>query len=138
MESLLREYPISSKEGLALMRLAEALLRVPDAETAIALTADQLGRADFDGAGDGAMARLSASAIALSKKFLPEDGQGSLMSKLGARTVVAATLRAVQLLGRQFVLADYRRGDGRSARCAKKSGQPARSAAGPPQGGTTP
>ena len=40
MESLLREYPISSAEGLALMRLAEALLRVPDAETAIALTAD--------------------------------------------------------------------------------------------------
>ena len=35
MESLLREYPISSAEGLALMRLAEALLRVPDAETAI-------------------------------------------------------------------------------------------------------
>ncbi|HJW12339.1 MAG TPA: bifunctional proline dehydrogenase/L-glutamate gamma-semialdehyde dehydrogenase, partial [Albitalea sp.] len=45
MESLLREYPISSAEGLALMRLAEALLRVPDAETAIALTADQLGKA---------------------------------------------------------------------------------------------
>ena len=36
MESLLKEYPISSAEGLALMRLAEALLRVPDAETAIA------------------------------------------------------------------------------------------------------
>src|SRR5207237_4437543 len=48
MESLLKEYPISSAEGLALMRLAEALLRVPDAETAIALTADQLGRADFE------------------------------------------------------------------------------------------
>ncbi|MDO8375507.1 MAG: proline dehydrogenase family protein, partial [Polaromonas sp.] len=104
MESLLKEYPISSAEGLALMRLAEALLRVPDAETAIALTADQLGRADFDGASDAMMARLSASAIAMSKKFLPEDGQSSIMSKLGARTVVAATLRAVQLLGRQFVL----------------------------------
>ncbi len=52
MESLLREYPISSAEGLALMRLAEALLRVPDAETAIALTADQLGRADFVNSGD--------------------------------------------------------------------------------------
>ena len=104
MESLLKEYPISSAEGLALMRLAEALLRVPDAETAIALTADQLGRADFDGASDAMMARLSASAIALSKKFLPEDGQSSIMSKLGARTVVAATLRAMQLLGRQFVL----------------------------------
>jgi RHH-type proline utilization regulon transcriptional repressor/proline dehydrogenase/delta 1-pyrroline-5-carboxylate dehydrogenase len=119
MESLLKEYPISSAEGLALMRLAEALLRVPDAETAIALTADQLGRADFDGAADStamatspsAMARLSSAAIALSKKFLPASavpGQAGeppgLMAKLGAKTVVAATLRAVQLLGRQFVL----------------------------------
>ncbi len=107
MESLLHEYPISSAEGLALMRLAEALLRVPDAETAIALTADQLGRADFDGAADSALSRLSSSAIALSKKFLPdskaEAGPG-LMARLGARTVVGATLRAVQLLGRQFVL----------------------------------
>ena len=112
MESLLKEYPISSAEGLALMRLAEALLRVPDAETAIALTADQLGRADFSGAADGALARLSNAAIALSKNFLPGDGAADaakaqtpgLWKRLGARTVVAATLRAVQLLGRQFVL----------------------------------
>ncbi|MGE0331724.1 MAG: L-glutamate gamma-semialdehyde dehydrogenase [Ramlibacter sp.] len=113
MESLLKEYPISSAEGLALMRLAEALLRVPDAETAIALTADQLGRADFDGAADSTatatspstLARLSSTAIALSKKLLPDAGhEPGLMAKLGARTVVAATLRAVQLLGRQFVL----------------------------------
>ncbi len=112
MESLLKEYPIASAEGLALMRLAEALLRVPDAETAIALTADQLGRADFEGAPESALARLSQAAIAMSKKFLPDpstgsgptDGAPGLFSRLGARTVVAATLRAVQLLGRQFVL----------------------------------
>jgi RHH-type transcriptional regulator, proline utilization regulon repressor / proline dehydrogenase / delta 1-pyrroline-5-carboxylate dehydrogenase len=112
MESLLKEYPISSAEGLALMRLAEALLRVPDAETAIALTADQLGRADFNGSADGALARLSSAAISMSKKFLPDSPAGSnsapqepgLFGRLGARTVVAATLRAVQLLGRQFVL----------------------------------
>jgi RHH-type transcriptional regulator, proline utilization regulon repressor / proline dehydrogenase / delta 1-pyrroline-5-carboxylate dehydrogenase len=113
MESLLKEYPISSAEGLALMRLAEALLRVPDAETAVALTADQLGRADFDGAQDSAttsaLARLSSAAIAMSKKFLPSSESGktespNLMTKLGAKTVVAATLRAVQLLGHQFVL----------------------------------
>ncbi len=104
MESLLKEYPIASAEGLALMRLAEALLRVPDAETAIALTADQLGRADFDGAPDSALARLSQAAIAMSKKLLPSDHEPGLLSRLGARTVVAATLRAVQLLGRQFVL----------------------------------
>jgi RHH-type proline utilization regulon transcriptional repressor/proline dehydrogenase/delta 1-pyrroline-5-carboxylate dehydrogenase len=105
MESLLQEYPIASSEGLALMRLAEALLRVPDAETAVALTADQLGRADFSQAGDTTLARLSSTAIALSKRFLPEgEAPAGLLARLGARTVVAATLRAVQLLGRQFVL----------------------------------
>lgn len=124
MESLLREYPIDSAEGLALMRLAEALLRVPDAPTAIALTADQLGRADFSGAHDSALSRLSASAIALSKKFLPPEENGAahppgLMTRLGARGVVAATLRAVQLLGRQFVLGQdigEAMGEARSAR----------------------
>ena len=112
MESLLREYPISSAEGLALMRLAEALLRVPDTATAVALTADQLGRADFDGESDGApggphrmLASLSASAIALSKKILPDaEHSGGLLQRLGAKTVVAATVRAIGLLGRQFVL----------------------------------
>ena len=118
MESLLREYPISSAEGLALMRLAEALLRVPDAETAIALTADQLGTADFQArgrAGSGIapsaggphklLANLSASAITLSKKFLPEnEAERGVFKRLGAQTVVAAAVRAIQLLGRQFVL----------------------------------
>ena len=108
MESLLREYPISSAEGLALMRLAEALLRVPDMDTAIALTADQLGRADFAQVGDQVLARLARAAIALSKHFLPDAEKSQagcgLMGRLGAQTVVAAALRAVQLLGRQFVL----------------------------------
>lgn len=107
MESLLKEYPISSAEGLALMRLAEALLRVPDVETAVALTADQLGRAEFDSAdgSGGLLAGLSATAIGLSKKFLPDaQEEPGLLKRLGARTVVAATVRAIQLLGRQFVL----------------------------------
>ncbi len=115
MESLLREYPLSSAEGLALMRLAEALLRIPDADTAIALTADQLSRADFAGAGDAAanarspssLSRLSSAAISMSKHFLPDassTAQPGLFAKLGAKTVVTATLRAVQLLGKQFVL----------------------------------
>ena len=110
MESLLREYPISSAEGLALMRLAEALLRVPDAETAIALTADQLGRGEFDASqSEGPhkmLAQLSASAISLSKRFLPEsENPPGLLHRLGSKTVVAATVRAIQLLGRQFVYA---------------------------------
>ncbi|MDE2095186.1 MAG: L-glutamate gamma-semialdehyde dehydrogenase, partial [Burkholderiales bacterium] len=123
------EYPISSAEGLALMRLAEALLRVPDVHTAIALTADQLGKADFDASkGHGGphkmLANLSASAIALSKKFLPEnDAESGLLKRLGAQTVVGATVRAIQLLGRQFVLGrsiDEAMGEAASARKAQR------------------
>ena len=109
LENLLKEYPIASAEGLALMRLAEALLRVPDAETAIALTADQLAGADFEGPANSVLARLSHAAIATSKKLLPVDAgadasDAGLLRRLGARSVVAATLRAMQLLGHQFVL----------------------------------
>ncbi len=87
----------------------ESLLRVPDTETAIALTADQLGRAEFEGASDGTpyklLSNLSASAIALSKRFLPEsENPPGVLQRLGSRTVVGATVRAIQLLGRQFVL----------------------------------
>jgi RHH-type proline utilization regulon transcriptional repressor/proline dehydrogenase/delta 1-pyrroline-5-carboxylate dehydrogenase len=125
MESLLREYPISSAEGLALMRLAEALLRVPDAETAIALTADQLGRADFSGGATSGsqhkmLANLSASAIGLAKRLLPDSGdKPGMLERLGAQTVVGATVRAIQLLGRQFVLGrniQEALGEARSAR----------------------
>lgn len=124
MESLLREYPISSAEGLALMRLAEALLRVPDTETAVALTADQLGSASFDAHAGGPhkmLASLSASAITLSKRLLPDaQGETGLLKRLGAQTVVAATVRAIQLLGRQFVL-------GRSIQEAMREADSARS-----------
>lgn len=111
MASLLKEYPLSSSEGLALMRLAEALLRVPDADTAIALTADQLSRGEFgshiEGGTDAQLTRLSNMVIALSKKLLPSNGETpSLMTRLGAKAVVAATVRAVQLLGHQFVLGE--------------------------------
>jgi RHH-type proline utilization regulon transcriptional repressor/proline dehydrogenase/delta 1-pyrroline-5-carboxylate dehydrogenase len=115
LESLLREYPISSSEGLALMRLAEALLRVPDADTAVALTADQLGRAHFDAhgahdTGHGSHAlfgRLTAQAVELSRRMLPADGAApGLLQRLGAQSVVAAAVRSIQLLDQQFVLGE--------------------------------
>ena len=108
VETLLREYPLSSAEGNALMRLAEALLRVPDRETAIALTADQLGRAAFDTHHDDWVGALSVRALALSKAMLPAtDGTAAgMLGRLGSEAVVAIALRAVQLLGRQFVLGE--------------------------------
>ncbi|HEV7802948.1 MAG TPA: proline dehydrogenase family protein, partial [Burkholderiales bacterium] len=108
LESLLAEYPISSAEGLALMRLAEALLRVPDRETAIALTADQLGRAHFEAHQGHGIAALSARALALASSLLPEDDdtRTGVVRRLGGDAVVAIAIRAVQLLGRQFVLGE--------------------------------
>src|SRR3712207_3600184 len=66
VEEMLREYALSTKEGLALMVLAEALLRVPDAATADRLIEDKLGQADFAGHESKSDAFLvSASAWAL-------------------------------------------------------------------------
>lgn len=104
METLLKEYPISGPEGRALMRLAEALLRVPDTGTAIALTADQLSNAHFDSESGSALARLSSAALSVAQRLL--DDSGGLLQRLGAQAVVQAALRAVQLLGRQFVLGE--------------------------------
>jgi RHH-type proline utilization regulon transcriptional repressor/proline dehydrogenase/delta 1-pyrroline-5-carboxylate dehydrogenase len=47
VEAMLREFALSTKEGLALMVLAEALLRVPDAATADQFIEDRLGQGDF-------------------------------------------------------------------------------------------
>ncbi|CAN7430952.1 L-glutamate gamma-semialdehyde dehydrogenase [Rhizobacter sp. LjRoot28] len=126
LESLLKDYPLSSAEGIALMRLAEALLRVPDAATAMALTADQLRQADFAGPASSdhpVIANLSSSVIGLSRRLLPEgEAPGGLLQRLGAQTVVAATVRAVQLLGRQFVLGRDMPDALAEARRARRSG----------------
>ncbi len=102
VETLLREFPLSRPEG-------QALLRVPDAATALALTADQLGGADFataPGPDAPAAARLAAQALQLAQALLPagEPAGAPLWQRLGGAGVVAAALRGVQLLGRQFVL----------------------------------
>jgi len=113
LESLLQEFPLSSTEGLALMRLAEALLRVPDQDTAQALIGDQLTQADFaKHAGNGSahpwLSSASARVLDLAHQLLPSpDGRTAaptLVQRLGGPTVVSATARALQLLGRQFVL----------------------------------
>lgn len=123
LDSLLAEYPISSTEGVALMRLAEALLRVPDRETAIALTADQLARGHFEAHRAHGIAGLSARAMALATLILPasEEAHPGLLERLGGEAVVAVALRAVQLMARQFVLGETIRGAMARAEAARAS-----------------
>ncbi|RZI79832.1 MAG: bifunctional proline dehydrogenase/L-glutamate gamma-semialdehyde dehydrogenase, partial [Rubrivivax sp.] len=113
LESLLHEFPLSSQEGVAMMRLAEALLRVPDADTALALTADQLHRAPQPSHGgeaarhdNGWLASLTQRALAVSRHLLPavDHAPHGWVQRLGAPTVMAATVRSMQLMGQQFVL----------------------------------
>src|SRR3954464_15763145 len=65
IEDFLHAYSLSTKEGLALMVLAEALLRVPDAATADALIEDKLAAGDWSETGKSASFLVSASAWTL-------------------------------------------------------------------------
>ncbi|MGI3777011.1 MAG: L-glutamate gamma-semialdehyde dehydrogenase [Janthinobacterium lividum] len=113
LEEVLREYSLSTREGLALMVLAEALLRVPDAATADALIEDKLGAADFarpPGAPRAApLVGASAWALALSARVIqphetPETVLARTAKRLGVPTVRAATRQAMRVMGGHFVL----------------------------------
>src|SRR3974390_2488277 len=112
IEELLHEYSLSTKEGLALMVLAEALLRVPDADTADRLIEDKLKAGDWTHRDVRSMALLvSASAWTrgITAKLIqpgetPEGIVHGLVKRLGLPAVRTATRHAIRLLGSHFVL----------------------------------
>jgi RHH-type proline utilization regulon transcriptional repressor/proline dehydrogenase/delta 1-pyrroline-5-carboxylate dehydrogenase len=112
IEDFLREYSLTTKEGLALMVLAEALLRVPDAATADRLIEDKLAAADWAGHEAKSSALLvsaSAWALGISARIIqpgetPDSILESLGKRLGLPAVRAATRQAMRLLGAHFVL----------------------------------
>jgi RHH-type proline utilization regulon transcriptional repressor/proline dehydrogenase/delta 1-pyrroline-5-carboxylate dehydrogenase len=112
VEDFLREYSLSTKEGLALMVLAEALLRVPDAATADRLIEDKLSAGDFGAhkvRSDALLVSASAWALGISARIIgshetPETTLHELVSRLGRPTVRTATRQAMRLLGSHFVL----------------------------------
>ena len=115
MEAFLAEYGLSTREGIALMCLAEALLRVPDAETIDALIEDKIAPSAW-----GVHLRQSASilvnastwALMLTGKVLSDEGEGLAASlrgavrRLGEPVIRAAVARAMREMGRQFVLGE--------------------------------
>ena len=108
MEAFLARYGLSTEEGLALMTLAEALLRVPDAPTVDALIADKIGPGDWtEGFGRSGSALIETAALGLAVTGGVVGGSGALRSaarRLGAPAIRAATRRAMGEMGRQFVL----------------------------------
>jgi len=112
VEEMLREYALSTKEGLALMVLAEALLRVPDAATADKLIEDKLGQADFAGheaKSDAFLVSASAWALGITARVIqpgetPESILGQLTKRIGLPAVRTATRQAMRVMGNHFVL----------------------------------
>lgn len=112
MESFLSEYGLSTREGVGLMCLAEALLRVPDAATIDELIADKLESSDWAahlGQSSSPLVNASTWALMLTGRVLDDGDQparslAGLLKRVGEPVVRTAVGQAMKLLGRQFVL----------------------------------
>ena len=114
VEEFLREYALTTREGLALMVLAEALLRVPDAATADRLIEDKLAEAEFENherVSDAWLVSASAWAMGLTARiFRPGETPTGILSgmvkRLGRPTIRTAARQAMRVMGHQFVLGE--------------------------------
>ncbi len=111
VSDFLAEYGLGTAEGVALLCLAEALLRIPDAATADALIEDRIAGADWQkhlGHGDSLAVNASAWAFMLSGRVLGLDDVagviGSVVRCLGEPVIRAALRRGMRMLARQFVM----------------------------------
>jgi RHH-type proline utilization regulon transcriptional repressor/proline dehydrogenase/delta 1-pyrroline-5-carboxylate dehydrogenase len=112
VEDFLHAYAISTKESLALMVLAEALLRVPDADTADRLIEDKLKAGDWahrDARFSALLVSASAWTLGITARAIhpgetPVGIVETLVKRLGLPAVRAATRQAMRLLGSHFVL----------------------------------
>lgn len=116
LEAFMREYDLSSEEGVVLMCLAEALLRIPDDDTAEKLIADKLGDADWEshlGKSSSVLVNASTWGLMLTGKLvaLTASTQGNFRSALkklvnrsGEPMVRTAIRQAMRIMGHQYVM----------------------------------
>jgi RHH-type proline utilization regulon transcriptional repressor/proline dehydrogenase/delta 1-pyrroline-5-carboxylate dehydrogenase len=112
IEDFLHAYSLSTKEGLALMVLAEALLRVPDAATADRLIEDKLATGDWSSQhvrSNALLVSASAWTLGVTARIIhpgetPDSILETLVKRLGLPAVRAATRQAMRLLASHFVL----------------------------------
>ena len=114
MEAFLAEYGLSTDEGVALMCLAEALLRVPDAETMDALIEDKIAPSSWGehlGQSSSSLVNASTWALMLTGKILNDDESDGFagvlrgaVKRLGEPVIRTAVKQAMKELGSEFVL----------------------------------
>ena len=115
-ESFLGEYGLSTDEGLALMTLAEALLRVPDNQTIDALIEDKIGPSnwrDHIGQSESSLVNASTYALEMTRSVIhqpesrgPLDALRGAIKRLGEPVIRVAVRQAMKELGNQFVLGE--------------------------------
>jgi len=115
MEVFLAEYGLSTDEGVALMCLAEALLRVPDAATIDALIEDKIAPSDWSahlGQSSSPLVNASTWGLLLTGRVLDEAGDGiagtlrAMLRRLGEPVIRTAVSAAIKHMGQQFVLGE--------------------------------
>ncbi|MGH8310325.1 MAG: bifunctional proline dehydrogenase/L-glutamate gamma-semialdehyde dehydrogenase PutA, partial [Steroidobacteraceae bacterium] len=116
LDAFMREYDLSSEEGVLLMCLAEALLRIPDNATAEKLIADKLADADWDAhlsRSDSLFVNASTWGLMLTGRLVRPEAEemrnpGAVISRLATRigepVVRAALKQAMRIMGHQFVM----------------------------------
>ena len=116
IEAFMRQYDLGSEEGVLLMCVAEALLRIPDQETADKLIRDKLGDADWHkhlGGSDSVLVNASTWGLMLTGRIVQlndltrADAPGAfkrLIGRVGEPVIRLAVRQAMKIMGHQFVM----------------------------------
>jgi RHH-type proline utilization regulon transcriptional repressor/proline dehydrogenase/delta 1-pyrroline-5-carboxylate dehydrogenase len=116
MEAFMREYDLSSEEGVVLMCLAEALLRIPDNDTAEALISDKLSDADWEshlGKSSSVFVNAGTWGLMLTGRMVSVRDKekrsigtvlGKIVNKSGEPVVRTAIRQAMRIMGHQYVM----------------------------------
>ena len=131
LEAFLAEYSLSTDEGIALMCLAEALLRVPDTKTMDDLIEDKIAPsrwAEHLDRANSALVNVSTLALTLTGSVLRDGGAGisgtikNFVQRIGEPVIRSAVMQAMKILGSQFVLGRDIEEATRVARKAERDG----------------
>lgn len=115
LDVFMHEFGLSNQEGVALMCLAEALLRIPDAETQDLLISEKMQKGNWSehvGKSDDLLVNasvwglmLTGGVVGLDKELVknPVEWLGKTVSRLGEPVIRKAVMQAMKIMGRQFV-----------------------------------
>lgn len=120
LEAFLQKYKLTSAEGLAMMGLAEALLRIPDTHTAAALIQDKIGNGDFLkdlGGTQDWMVKAAGLGLSITRATLD-----SVFGKLGQPMIREAMAQAMRMMGSKFVLGETIESAMKNAQTYEKKG----------------